>query len=78
MTEPQDSETPPLPRQRFWALVPRRDLVRAVLLLVVLAAVIGLRHRAGALARTFSAVLLGAPAERAPPRVRLAPAGKAP
>ena len=76
--EEAPADRPRPPRDTLWALVPRRNLVSAVVLLLVLVAVIVLRHRAGALARAFGEALLGAPPAtaprtREPPRVRLAP-----
>jgi hypothetical protein len=75
-----DGERPERPaRDSLWALIPRRSLMSAVALVVILAAVIALRQRAGALARGFAETLLGAPPASSaaprgePPRVRLAP-----
>jgi hypothetical protein len=69
--QPDGDELRPA-RESLWALIPRRSLRTAVLMALVLAAVIALRQRAGALARTFGEALLGAPTTTAP-RVRLAP-----
>jgi hypothetical protein len=65
-------------RDSLWSLIPRRSLMSAVVLVLVLVAVIALRQRAGALARAFGEALLGAAPSRSapreqPPRVRLAP-----
>jgi hypothetical protein len=61
-------------RDSLWALIPRRSLATAIIMLLILAAVIALRQRAGALARAFGEALLGTPAARTTaPRVRLAP-----
>jgi hypothetical protein len=63
-------------RESVWALIPRRSLRTAVVLVLMLAAVIALRQRAGMLARSFGEALLGTPsAPTTAPRVRLAPPG---
>jgi hypothetical protein len=76
----RDVPTPRPVRDSIWSLIPRRSLMSALILIVVLAAVIALRQRAGALARAFGEALLGTPPAGArsapgqqPPRVRLAP-----
>jgi len=65
------------PRDSLWALIPRRSLMMVVALLVILAAVIAVRQRAGSLARAFGEALLGAQPTPSgappPPRVRMAP-----
>jgi hypothetical protein len=78
------ARTPRPVRDSLWSLIPRRSLMSAVVLVLILAAVVVLRQRAGALARAFGESLLGAPPAGArpaprqqPPRVRMAP-GKAP
>ncbi len=70
---PEPDDRPP--RDSLWALIPRRSLTMVVALLIILAGVIALRQRTGALARAFSQALLGAqPAgPPPPPRVRMAP-----
>jgi hypothetical protein len=60
-------------RQSVWALIPRRSLWTAAVMVLILVGVIALRQRAGVLARAFSEALLGAPAQKAAPRVRIAP-----
>jgi hypothetical protein len=56
-------------RDSFWALVPRRELYKAGLLLLLLVVVIALRVRAVPLAQAFRDTLFPHQA----PRVRLAP-----
>jgi hypothetical protein len=70
----RDGEERPA-RDSFWALIPRRSLMTAAVMVLILVAVIALRQRAGALARAFGQALLGAPPAAAPPppRVRMAP-----
>jgi hypothetical protein len=75
VSEQQAPERPA--RDSLWSLIPRRSLMSAVVLVLVLVAVIALRQRAGALARAFGEALLGAPSRAVPReqpgRVRLAP-----
>jgi hypothetical protein len=56
-------------RDSFWALVPRRELVQALFMLLILVVVVVLRLRAVPLAETFRNVL----APREAPRVRMVP-----
>jgi hypothetical protein len=61
-------------RESLWALIPKRSLATALAMLLILVGVIALRRHAGALARAFSQALLGGPpAQKEPPRVRMAP-----
>jgi hypothetical protein len=61
----------------FFELVPRKDLVKVVLLLVFLVVVIALQRRSGAIIDSLTRGLSPAPAvptrSGEPPRVRLAP-----
>jgi hypothetical protein len=55
-------------RESFWALVPRRELYKAAVMLMVLAAVIVLRLRAAPLAETINRTFF----PRSAPTVRMA------
>jgi hypothetical protein len=61
----------------FLSLLPRSDLTKIAILLLVLAVIVVLQRRSGDIARRFSEGLLGpTPAQTAPreaPRVRMAP-----
>jgi hypothetical protein len=60
----------------FFALIPRRDLTKAALLVVLLVVIVALQRRSGAIVRGLTRGLYGPPAQvmpREPPRVQLAP-----
>ena len=61
----------------FFQLIPRRDLVKIALLLVVLVVVVTLQRRSGSIVKDLTRGLSSPPttpvAPREPPRVRLAP-----
>jgi hypothetical protein len=78
MRSDQDDRPGPdeeIPRQGFWANLPKRSLSRIVLLLALLAVILYLQRRTGAIAGCF-ADAFRAPLPAQPPTVRLkAPAG---
>jgi hypothetical protein len=61
----------------FLQLIPRRDLVKIALLVLVLVVVVTLQRRSGSIVKDLTRGLSGPPATqvapREPPRVRLAP-----
>ncbi len=82
-----EPERPPdekdqIPRQGFWAAVPKRSLSRVLILLALLAAIIYLRQRAGAIAacmsEAFRAPPPAQPGVRVKANVALPPAGPGP
>jgi hypothetical protein len=73
----RDEPLPPLPRQRWRELVPRRSLARVVVLLGLLIAVLTLRQRSASIIHILDNLMAPAPAQQAP-RVRFAPPPAAP
>jgi hypothetical protein len=88
MTDRPDSDPPAAPERRrpvepeleeksFLQLVPRRDLTKVALLVVLLVVVVALQRRSGAIIRSLTRGLTQPPPAqvqpRDPARVRLAP-----
>jgi hypothetical protein len=82
VTNPESPEEPgkgedelPLERKTLLSLIPRRDLSRAVMLLVFLVVIVALQRRSGAIVKSLSNGLFGPPPVHVnpPPSVRLAP-----
>jgi hypothetical protein len=67
--EREPAEQAEIPRQGFWAALPRRSLSRVLLLLAMLVGILYLRQRAASIAACMSQAFL-APAPQ-PPGVRL-------
>ena len=60
-----------IPRQGFWASMPKRTLSRVLILLAMLAGIIYLRQRTGTIAGCMSnAFLMPPPGQTVGPRVR--------
>lgn len=76
-----DQEDPPkhdeeIPRQGFWANLPKRSLSRVLLLLAMLAVILFLQRRTGAIAGCVADAFRAPAGTQQPPTVRLkAPAG---
>ena len=79
---PLDAEAETLPEKSFFALIPRRDLTKAALLLLFLIVIIALQRRSGSIVKSLTNGLYApAPAQlqqrearpKEPPSIRLAP-----
>jgi hypothetical protein len=78
VTDPKASEerdeAPPgedsIPRQPLLSLIPRRDVVRVVMLLLFLVVIVMLQRRSGAIVKSLGDGLFG-PSQKSAPTVRL-------
>jgi hypothetical protein len=74
---PRRPVEPELEEKTFLQLIPRRDLTKIVLLVMLLVAVVAVQRRSGSIIRSLTRGLTQPPpahvAPREPPRVQLAP-----